>query len=183
MITTFPTRACIVTWCTRTESIAGSCHVHISTGLFFSSPVLDLLATPLLHLSLSLACLRLGHTCSILEAASHARVSAPGSIGTVGGDDSPQKPSIVAHDGSQNDAAIGPVNNIPHVLGQALGIEILARSLHGAIGSEGGARETLKVKLDDELRGREEQVKKQRLAGQRGSEDEGSEQPPEAMDN
>lgn len=144
--------------------------------------VLHLLATALLHLGLPLACLGLWHTCSVLVAASHARVHAPGSVGAVSGDNGPKKPGVVADNGTHKDAAISPVDDIPHVLGQALGIEVLASSLYGTIWREGGARQTLKVELDEQLRGGEKQIEEQRLAGKRGTEDEGSQKPPESMD-
>lgn len=136
--------------------------------------VLHLLATALLHLGLPLACLRLWHACSVLVAASHARVHAPGSVGAVGGDDDPKKPGVVADNGTHKDAAIGPVDDIPHVLGQALGVEVLASSLYGTIWSEGGARQALKVKLDEQLGSGEKQIEEQRLAGKGGAEEESS---------
>lgn len=147
-----------------------------------SSPVLHLLATSLLHLGLPLACLRLRDTCSVLEAPPHARVGAPGGVGAVRGHDSPQQPAIVACDGGGDDAAVGPVDHVPHVLGQAWGIEVLARSLDGAIGRERGARQALKVQLDEQLRRREGQIDEDRLARQRGAEEQGAKQPPEAVD-
>jgi hypothetical protein len=140
------------------------------------------LAPPLLHLGLSLARLWLWHSCGILIAASHARIRAPGCVSTVGGDDGPQQPGVVAHNGGHDDAAIAPVYNIPHVLGQALRIEVLTRALHGAVGSERGAGEALEVELDEQLRGREEQVEDDGRAGERGAEDEGAQEPPEQVD-
>jgi hypothetical protein len=91
----------------------------------------------------------------------HARVHAPGRIGTVDGDDGPQKPGVVADNSCHGDASVRPVDNIPHVLGQALGIEVFARSLHGAISIEGGAREALEVQLDEQLRCGEEKIGEQ----------------------
>lgn len=63
-------------------------HAQVSTQ-HCHLPVLDFLATSLLHLGLSLACLRLGDTCGILVATPHACVGAPGGVGAVGGDDGP----------------------------------------------------------------------------------------------
>ena len=55
---------------------------------------------------------------------------------------------MIAEDGGENNACIGPVDNIPHVLGQALGVEVFTRPLHAALIVEGGATKALEVELD-----------------------------------
>ena len=100
--------------------------------------------------------MRLGHTGCILVSTPHTGVGGVSGIGTVDWDNNPQEPGVIADNSSHDNAAIGPIDNIPHVLSQALGIEVFARSLDGAVGIEGGAREALEVQLDEQLRSREE---------------------------
>lgn len=103
------------------------------------SPILHLLSTPLLHLSLSLTRPRLRHARSILITTPHTSIRRPGRIRTVGWDHHPQPPGPVAQNGGKHNAAIAPVYHVPHVFGQPLGVQVLTRAFDTAIRSQSGA--------------------------------------------
>jgi len=141
------------------------------------------LPTPLLHLGLSLACLGLWHTRCILVSTSHTRIHAPGGVDAVSRNYGPQKPGVVSKQGGHDNAGICPVDDVPHVLGQTLGIEIFTGLLDGAVSGEGGTGEALQVELDEQLRSGEEQVEDERFAGEGGPEEEGTQEPPDGVDS
>jgi hypothetical protein len=147
--------------------------------------VLHLLAAPLLQLGLPLAGCGSGlrHACSILVAAPHARIRRPRQPDTVDGDDAPKDPGPIAEKSGQQQHPVRPVGDVPQVLGQTLGLEVLAGALDGAVGGIDGARLLLEEEVDEELRGREGKVEKQRLAGEAGAEEEGAEEPEDEVDN
>lgn len=156
----------------------------LDTSSSIFSPILHLLATLLLQLRLPLAgsSTRLRHTCGILVSTPHACVCRIRCIRRVCGDDDPQPPGIVADKRGKKDASIGPVANIPHVLSQAFSVEVLTWALDNAIFVVGGAGETLKVELDEELGRGEYEVQDDGFATEGRAEDEGAEEPPEEVD-
>ena len=139
-----------------------------------TSPVSHLLPAPLLHLRLPLALrgARLRHTSGVrvARAAPEAAVHAVQRVRTVGRHDDHAPPRPVANQGSKGNASIGPVRDVPHILGQARGVEVLAGALDGAIGEQGGARLTLEQEVDEELGGGEDEVQDQRAAREGGAE-------------
>jgi hypothetical protein len=144
---------------------------------------LHLLSTALLHLGLALALsLWLGDTRGISEAATHARVDVPESVGRVGRNDDHAPPSSVAEHSSEDNAEVGPVGDVPKILGQAGSVEVLAGALDGARGVVGGTGDALELQVDEQLRGREEEVEQQAAAGEGGAVDEGAQQPVEEVD-
>ena len=151
-----------------------------------TSPVSHLLPAPLLHLRLPLALrsARLRHTSGIrvARAAPEAAVHAIQRVRTVGRHDDHAPPRPVANQGSKGNASIGPVRDVPHVLGQARGVEVLAGALDGAIGEQGRARLTLEQEVDEELGGGEDEVQDQRAAREGGAEEEGAQDPEEAVE-
>lgn len=152
-----------------------------------TSPVSNLLPTPLLHLRLPLALrggARLRHTRGIRvpRAAPEAAVHAVQRVRTVGRHNDHAPPRPVAEQGSKGNASIRPVRDVPHVLGQARGVEVLARALDGAIGEQGGARLALEQEVDQELGAGEDEVQDQRAAREGGAEEEGAQDPEEAVD-
>jgi hypothetical protein len=144
-----------------------------------ASAVLHLLATPLLHFGLPLAGCSPGlrHARSILVATPHARIRRPGQPDTVHGNGAPEDPRPVAEKGDQQQHTVRPVGDVPQVLGQALGLEVLAGALDGAVGGIDGARLLLEEEIDKELRGGEGEVEKERSAGEACAEEEGAEEP------
>lgn len=118
-----------------------------------------------------------------MKPAPHTRVRRPRQPDAVQWDNTPEHPSPVAEQGHEHYAGICPVGDIPHVLGQALCLEVLAGALDAAIGGGDGARLTLEEEVDEDLRGREDEVEDQRLAGERGAEEERAVEPEEQVDD
>lgn len=147
------------------------------------SPILHFLVSPLLHLRLPLACcLWLRNTCRILISTSHACIHAPRRIHRVNGHNDPQCPCPIAHDGCQDYTSIAPIDNVPHVLCQPLGVKILAGALDAALSIVGRAGQALEVEVDEELGGREEEVEEERCAGEGAAPEDCAQQPEEEVD-
>lgn len=123
-------------------------------------PVLHPLPSTLLHFCLPLA-LASGTTCStftLARSSTHARQTLPRASESgesqpcrIYGYGDPGIPCLVASQSSQNNTEPGPVCDIPHPFGQALGFQILARALQVAI-VDGGASNAFEPELDDESR-------------------------------
>ena len=84
-----------------------------------------------------------------------------------GGATHPEPPTPIPQDGRKDRATPGPVDDIPHVLGQALGIQILAAASE-LLGSRDVARSTdaLEPKFEQQAWGTERQIHRHRLARQ-----------------
>ena len=79
----------------------------------------------------------------------------------------PEPPTPISQDGRKDSATPSPVDDIPHVLGQALGIQILATASE-LLGSRDIARSTdaLEPELEEQARRTERQIYRYRLARQ-----------------
>ena len=81
-----------------------------------------------------------------------------GQINRVDWDHSPQPPSSVIEETNRDDAALGPVQHIPHVLRQTSCIEILASRPKRAIFIVGRATDAVQVEFNQEGRNSQDQV-------------------------
>jgi hypothetical protein len=144
------------------------------------SPVLHPLSTSLLQLRLSLALagrstrgtLALGsiatHTSQTLPRTCDSR---EGQVSRVGRDHNPCVPRLVTDQCSKDDAEPGPIGDVPHPFGQALGFQVLAGALQVAIGVSRTA-DAFEPELDDQGREVEDEPGEEAAGGEEEVHDE-----------
>jgi len=154
-------------------------------GIGTASSINLVLGSSLVHLGLSLARTGLGWgglSGGVGVASSHRRKESPSGIQSVEGHSRPQQPGPVASQGRQDDAAVGPVHQIPQRLRQARRSEVGTRPDERAVGPARRPPEALEVQLHEQLRAGEDKVQCERDAAQRGAEHEAAQQPEEQVD-